>query len=65
MTTMRIRDFYMRHQHHSDMTKLYSHSEEAFATPPPNNDTATVIGPEGIRSVTVQRVGICMRMRVS
>jgi hypothetical protein len=47
------------------MTKLYSHSEEAFATPPPNNDTATVIGPEGIRSVTVQRVGICMRMRFS
>ncbi|KAH7355661.1 hypothetical protein BKA66DRAFT_575156 [Pyrenochaeta sp. MPI-SDFR-AT-0127] len=32
---------------HNDMTELYSRSEEAFATPPPNNYTATVIGPDG------------------
>ncbi|KAH0359193.1 hypothetical protein KCU65_g10088, partial [Aureobasidium melanogenum] len=33
---------------HSDMTELYSRSETAFSTPPPNNYTATVIGPDGI-----------------
>ncbi|PSN73802.1 hypothetical protein BS50DRAFT_670332 [Corynespora cassiicola Philippines] len=32
---------------HSDMTELYSRSQDAFATPPPNNYTATVIGPDG------------------
>lgn len=32
---------------HNDMTELYSRSEDAFATPPPNNYTATVIGPDG------------------
>ncbi|KAF2854367.1 hypothetical protein T440DRAFT_552227 [Plenodomus tracheiphilus IPT5] len=32
---------------HNDMTELYSRSENAFATPPPNNYTATVIGPDG------------------
>jgi hypothetical protein len=32
---------------HSDMTELYSRSQEAFATPPPNNYTASVIGPDG------------------
>jgi hypothetical protein len=31
---------------HNDMTELYSRSEDAFATPPPNNYTATVIGPD-------------------
>ncbi|KAG9629870.1 hypothetical protein KCU95_g3855, partial [Aureobasidium melanogenum] len=33
---------------HNDMTELYSRSETAFSTPPPNNYTATVIGPDGI-----------------
>ncbi|KAF2998315.1 hypothetical protein E8E13_007730 [Curvularia kusanoi] len=32
---------------HNDMTELYSRSKDAFATPPPNNYTATVIGPDG------------------
>jgi hypothetical protein len=32
---------------HSDMTELYSRSQEAFSTPPPNNYTAVVIGPDG------------------
>jgi hypothetical protein len=31
---------------HNDMTELYSRSQDAFATPPPNNYTATVIGPD-------------------
>ncbi|KAJ8117821.1 hypothetical protein OPT61_g1071 [Boeremia exigua] len=31
---------------HSDMTELYSRSKESFATPPANNYTATVIGPD-------------------
>ncbi|KAG9571278.1 hypothetical protein KCU71_g411, partial [Aureobasidium melanogenum] len=33
---------------HNDMTELYSRSETAFSTPPPNNYTATVIGPDGV-----------------
>ncbi|KZM28803.1 uncharacterized protein EKO05_0006106 [Ascochyta rabiei] len=32
---------------HSDMTELYSRSQDAFATPPPNNYTSTIIGPDG------------------
>jgi hypothetical protein len=32
---------------HSDMTELYSRSQEAFGTLPPNNYTAMVIGPDG------------------
>lgn len=32
---------------HNDITELYSRSEDAFATPPPNNYTAAVIGPDG------------------
>ncbi|KAJ9627338.1 hypothetical protein H2203_003800 [Taxawa tesnikishii (nom. ined.)] len=32
---------------HDDMTELYSRSQSAFMTPPPNNYTATVIGPDG------------------
>ncbi|KAL3417211.1 hypothetical protein PVAG01_11211 [Phlyctema vagabunda] len=33
---------------HSDMTELYSRSEQAFNTTPTNNYTATVIGPDGV-----------------
>ncbi|ETS79367.1 hypothetical protein PFICI_09220 [Pestalotiopsis fici W106-1] len=32
---------------HSDVTELYSRSQEAFFTPPPNNYTQDVIGPDG------------------
>lgn len=32
---------------HNDLTELYSRSENSFLTPPPNNYTATVIGPDG------------------
>jgi hypothetical protein len=32
---------------HSDLTELYSRSQNAFSTPPPNNYTQTVIGPDG------------------
>lgn len=32
---------------HSDMTELYSRSENSFSTAAPNNYTATVIGPDG------------------
>ncbi|KAF2023928.1 hypothetical protein EK21DRAFT_94513 [Setomelanomma holmii] len=32
---------------HSDIAELYSRSQEAFFTPPPNNYTQTVIGPDG------------------
>ncbi|KAF9700402.1 hypothetical protein EKO04_001714 [Ascochyta lentis] len=30
------------------MTELYSRSQDAFSTPPPNNYTETVIGPDGV-----------------
>lgn len=33
---------------HSDMTELYSRSETAFSTPPPNDYVATVVGPDGV-----------------
>ncbi|KAI0158662.1 hypothetical protein BJ166DRAFT_528025 [Pestalotiopsis sp. NC0098] len=32
---------------HSDITELYSRSQDAFFTPPPNNYTQDVIGPDG------------------
>lgn len=32
---------------HDSMTELYSRSQEAFATPPPNNYTETIIRPDG------------------
>ncbi|CAN9305917.1 unnamed protein product [Alternaria alternata] len=32
---------------HNDITELYSRSESSFSTPPSNNYTATVIGPDG------------------
>jgi hypothetical protein len=32
---------------HSDVAELYSRSQRAFFTPPPNNYTQTVIGPDG------------------
>jgi hypothetical protein len=32
---------------HSDVTELYSRSQDAFSTPPPNNYTQTIIGPDG------------------